>query len=334
MESKLPDDQSNSLKVGITSETSPIDVTVDVIGYGNLNCVYDFDLVRENILNSGNSTFSNEVTFVNRVLTDYFESVGNRVVLIDDISEFFNSNPRPTKYSAVFRFPINTARSQKYFTFVRDRRYGHERQASIVTLVHDNFLAYTNEYGRVETDYDQGSFDFVIEGSEGVLLFYPNKFEINDFNIASVAINLKEGLVGIASTTLGGVVNIKADSNTVSVGNTTTIVSTSSTFNSVKVLVEIESPDNEYEFIELNVVHDGSNAEFVEYGKIFTELSCALSKKGKMIVTSTPSQSGLSSAYFQTLWMSKNKFNKLTLEFILEDYRFPFLTLILSINYI
>jgi hypothetical protein len=273
LESKLPDYESDLLKVGITSDTSPIDVTVDVIGYGNLNCVYDFDLVRENILNSGNSTFSNEVTFVNRVLTDYFESVGNRVILIDDISEFFNSNPRPTKYSAVFRFPINTARSQKYFTFVRDRRYGNERQASIVTLVHDNFLAYTNEYGRVETDYDQGSFDFVIEGSEGVLLFYPNKFEINDFNVASVAINLKEGLVGIASTTLGGVVNIKADSNTVSVGNTTTIVSTSSTFNSVKVLVEIESPDNEYEFVELNVVHDGSNAEFVEYGKIFTEFN-------------------------------------------------------------
>jgi len=248
-----------------------VDITVDVIGYGSLNCFYDFDLVRENRLNAGGSSFSNEITFSNRVLTDYFESVGNRVLLMDDISQFFNSNPRPTKYSEVYRFQINSARSQKYLTFIRDRRYGHERQASLVSLVHDNSLAYITEYGRVETDYDQGSFDFVIEGSEGVLLFYPTKYEINDFNVTSVSFNIREGLVGIASTTLGGVVNVKSTSNIVSIGTTTNIVSTSSTFNSVKVLVEIESPNNEYEFAELNVVHDGTNAEFVEYGKIFTE---------------------------------------------------------------
>ena len=273
LESKLPEYLADSLTVGITTNTSSVDITVDVIGYGNLNCFYDFDLVRENRLNAGGSTFSNEITFSNRVLTDYFESVGNRVLLIDDISQFFNSNPRPTKYSEVNRFQINSARAQKYITFIRDRRYGQERQASLVSLVHDNSLAYITEYGRVETDYDQGSFDFVIEGSEGVLLFYPTKYEINDFNVTSMSFNIKEGLVGIASTTLGGVVNVKGSSNVVSVGTTTNIVSTSSTFNSVKVLVEIESPDNEYEFVELNVVHDGTNAEFVEYGKIFTEFN-------------------------------------------------------------
>ena len=272
LESILPEYSSNSMVVGLSTDTSFVDVVVDVIGQGNLNCFYDFDLVRENYLTSGGDPFSNEITFKNRILTDYFESVGNRVLLIDDISVLFNSNPRPTKYSQVYRFPINSARSQKYLTFIRDRRYGHERQASLLTLVHDNSLAYTNEYGRVETDYDQGSFDFVIEGSEGVLLFYPNKYEINDFNVSAVAFNIKEGLVGIASTTLGGSVNLKADSSVVSVGTTTNIVSTSSTFNSIKVLVEIASPNNEYEVTELNIVHDGANAEFIEYGKIYTSL--------------------------------------------------------------
>ena len=272
VESTIPDYSNNSLNIDLPLESSSIDVIVDLIGYADINCVYDFDLVRENNILLGGEKFSNEVTFKNRVLTDYFESVGNRVLLIDDVSNEFNSNPRSTKFSAVYRFPINEARSQKYLTFIKDKRYGNERQASLLTLVHDNALSYTNEYGRVETDYDQGSFDFVIEGSDGVLLYYPTKYEINDFDVSAVAFNIREGLVGIGSTTLGGCVNIKGNSSLVSVGTTTNIVSTSSTFNSIKVLVEIASPDNEYELTELNVVHDGSNTEFIEYGKIYTSI--------------------------------------------------------------
>ena len=35
----------------------------------------------------------------------------------------------------------------------------------LVDLLHDGSRGYLNQYGRVETYYDQGSFDFAISGS-------------------------------------------------------------------------------------------------------------------------------------------------------------------------
>ena len=57
----------------------------------------------------------------------------------------------------------------KYITYVKDRRFVGQRQLMIVDLVHDSSFGYMNQYGRVETTYDQGSFDFTISGGQGQL---------------------------------------------------------------------------------------------------------------------------------------------------------------------
>ena len=44
---------------------------------------------------------SNEIFFENKILTDYFQSVGNRVLSIDDISYLFNSNERGEKFEPI-----------------------------------------------------------------------------------------------------------------------------------------------------------------------------------------------------------------------------------------
>ena len=69
-----------------------------------MNCVYDFDLVRENFLVVSSRLVSDEIIFENRILNDYLESVGNRVLDIDDFSGTFNSNPDPTRYTEVYRY--------------------------------------------------------------------------------------------------------------------------------------------------------------------------------------------------------------------------------------
>jgi hypothetical protein len=89
---------SNSLVVNVPSDLTSIDVISDIISVVSLNCVYDFDLVRENSLQIGSQIFSDEIIFSNRILTDYAESVGNRVLSIDDISSQFSSNPRATRF--------------------------------------------------------------------------------------------------------------------------------------------------------------------------------------------------------------------------------------------
>ena len=278
-EYQLESINSNSMSVGISTERSSVDVSVDITGFASLNCVSDFDLVAENSLNAGNRSFSNEIIFSNRVLTDYFESVGNRVLSIDDISSQFNSNPRSTRYSVVHRFSLSDARASKYITYVSDRRFVGQRQLMLLSLIHNNAFGFINQYARLETVYDLGSFDFFISGSEGLLTFNPVKYSINDYNITTLSYNLKDSMLGIGTSTFGDLVTIQTNSGFISFGSTS-IVSVGATYNSAKILVEITGPDNAFEFDELNLVHDGTNVELLEYGQITNHSVDSFSSSG------------------------------------------------------
>jgi hypothetical protein len=265
LESSLSEESERSL---IPVSSSDVDVINDIVGVVNLNCVYDFDLVRENSLSVGGRVFSDEIIFSNRILTDYAESIGNRVLSIDDISSQFNSNPRPTRFSEVHRFNLSEVRSQKYITYIRDKRFTGERQVLIVTtLIDDIGNTYLNQYGRVENVYDMGSFDLSIDGTEGVLQFYPTKFSINDFDVTTLSYNINDNLLGIGSTSFGGVVDIQSSSVSVSSGSTT-IVGIATTYRAAKVLVSISGDSGRYEFDELTMIHDGINVELLEYGQL------------------------------------------------------------------
>lgn len=269
--------ENNSLAVGIS--TNSLEVTVDITGVGDFNCSYDFDLGKENALRSNSHVISNEITLSNTLLTDYFESIGNRVLSIDDLSSLFNSNPRSTRFNTIYRFLLDDARAQKYITFIRDMRYTDQKQLMLFSLVHDGDIGYLNQYGRVETTYDLGSFDFSVEGSEGVINFYPTKYEVNDYDVQLLSYNLKNNFVGVGSTNIGNIVNLNTNTTLVSSGSTT-IVSFASTYTSSKVLVEISGNDQEYVFDELSIVHDGTNVEFVNYGQLNTFSQDSFSSSG------------------------------------------------------
>jgi hypothetical protein len=261
---------SNSLVVNVPSDLTSIDVISDIISVVNLNCVYDFDLVRENSLQIGSQIFSDEIIFSNRILMDYAESVGNRVLSIDDISSQFNSNPRATRFSEVHRFSLADVRTQKYLTYVRDTRFTGERQLLIVTSLIDNIgNVFLNQYARVESTYDMGSFDITIDGTDGVLQFFPTKFSINDFDVTTLSYNIDDNILSTGNTTFGDIIDIRSSSIAVSVGTTTTIVGIASTYRSMKVLVSISATTtNQYEFDELNIIHNGTDVAFLEYGQL------------------------------------------------------------------
>ena len=80
--------------MSVELSSGELEVISDVDSFASLHCVHDFDIATENNFSSG--TISDEIVFANRILTDYFESVGNRVLSIDDISGYFNSEPRST----------------------------------------------------------------------------------------------------------------------------------------------------------------------------------------------------------------------------------------------
>lgn len=265
-----------------TDESSSISLTVDILpipvyggfggGFGggiSLNCFPAFDLVTENSKVASGTVYSDRIFLENRVLTDFFESFGNRVLTIDDISQQFNSQERPTRFSIVKKFSVDQ-RSKKIFSFVRDKLFTGERQASFVSLVHDTNTATVQNYGRVDSVTDLGSFDFNISGSEGQLLFYPTKFRNNDYNISLMSFDIDNSVSGVGTFALGEICDITSTQVDVPAASTTTIVGIASTYRSSKILVEYTTNDGRFGTNELNVIHDGTTVDVLEYGEIVT----------------------------------------------------------------
>ena len=282
--SDLVVESRDDLFAGVFADDSGVEVVTDLISEQNLNCVNDFDLVTENGFFAGSRLISDEIYFKTRTLTDYFESIGNRVLKIDDISLQFNSDPRSTPFSIIDTFDLSI-RSRKLLTYVRDKRFKQERQFLIVSLLHDNSLGYLNQYARVETYPDLGSFDFTISGTEGSLLFYPIKYTVNDYDVSYVSFDLRDQISGIGSTSLslGDVVNIGITTSSVPSGTSSAInvVGIASTNRSAKVLVEIGGTDGSYyEYDELNILHNGSEIDVLEYGQLTDTSVTSFSSSG------------------------------------------------------
>ena len=106
VESNLPVAQKASMVVGIAGTVTQV---IDIQGFESLHEVDNFDLVTENLKSrapaSGN--LSDQINFQNRILIDYAESVGNRVIKIDNISDDFQDQPRNTPFSEVGRYSIS-----------------------------------------------------------------------------------------------------------------------------------------------------------------------------------------------------------------------------------
>ena len=275
MESKLPSGSENALVVGVSTNLTSIDAVYQLETFIDLNCVNDFDLVKENS-KSQTQIVSDQITFSSKVLTDFFESVGNRVLSIDNVASEFNSNPRPTAFSVANTFDLDEVRAQKYITYVKDRRFVGQRQLMIVDLVHDRSFGYINQYGRVETTYDQGSFDFTISGGQGQLQFFPTKSAVNNYDITTLSYNLDDNLLGVGTTGIGPVL-IDTKSVALNSGSTSNVVSIASTYSSIKLMIEV-TPDingNEFTYENINIVHDGTNVSVLEYGDLTTNLGAS-----------------------------------------------------------
>ena len=249
---------------------SDVDTTTDIVGRASLHCFYDFDYVTEsnNIINGVLS--SDEIFFENRILSDYFQSVGNRVLDIDDFSGEFFSNERPTKYSDIDAFEFNDIYN-KIFTFVRDRIFTDERQFSIVSLIQSESIGYMQQYATIETYPELGYFDYFSTADGWNLQFHPVKFANNTYDTSTISISIKDNVTSIGNSNIGSVALVDTNRETTPNNTLETIVSVSSTFRSVKALVLQEDENGEYASNEFNLIHDGTNVHMVEYGEMQTK---------------------------------------------------------------
>ena len=256
-------DQNESGFIGISDFTS----------YYDLNCVHDIDLVTEN--NILNKT-SDEIRFNSLILVDYFESIGNRVLIVDDISDEFNSNPRSTAFVTVDTFSLRKFRSKKYVMFTSNKKFPGERQMIIVNVLHNNIYGFITQYGRVETNDVHGYFDIAVFEDNGLLLFYPTEYRFTDFNISGYQYAISDSISGVATHYIGnsdsiGFAGIQTAMLPQGTSTSSKIVGIDSSYRSAKVLVTLESSDLQYfQYDEFNIVHDGTDIHNVEFSTLAT----------------------------------------------------------------
>ena len=249
---------------------SNIEVVIDIIGEGDLNCFYDFDFVSEGTQSINGVIASDEIFFENRILTDYFQSVGNRVLSIDDISGFFNSNERAEQFEPIASYESNYV-FNKVFTFARDTVFTDERQFSIVNVLQDG-TGYVNEYATIETYPTLGFYDYLKTGDGWDLTFNPVKFEYNSYLTSAITISLLDGVVGTGSSVFGDIVTMDSEQVTIPTGTTTTIATFPTTNRAAKIITMVEATSGiasgQYDATEINIIHDGTTVTKLEYGDV------------------------------------------------------------------
>ena len=209
---------------------------------------------------------------------------------IDDISSDFDDNARTSRYADVFRQSTKDGRAQKIVCYVRDRLYGGERQMMIVNALHDIDRGFSmiNQYGDVSTVEDLGSFDYIYEGGETILRYFPTKYEVNNYSIRTFSYNLDKNVLGI-ETSVASIGSTTIGISTDFIGSLVSIASTNveiaggaadeiyrfvgvgtniSGTRSAKILVTAETDTGRVEYDEVSLICDGTNVSWQEFGQL------------------------------------------------------------------
>ena len=271
---------TNTVEVGITTDES-IDIVTDIVGEGSLNIFYDFDLVTEETVQlGGKAYYSDTINFENKILTDYYQSVGNRVVSIDDISDSFNSSSTGSQFSAIASYE-NAYKYNRLFVLAKDITYTDERQFSVVNILQHNNVGYLNEYGNQttynisdnfdDTTYPElGSFDYGPTDTGWELEFYPNKTVYNEYELTTIGFNVLDDSTSTGISTVGTISSITSAHEAVSSGTTTTVATIPITMRSAQLLCQLEDSDSNFSGTQINLIHDGTSVYSAEYGSLYT----------------------------------------------------------------
>jgi hypothetical protein len=269
--------QSEDLSAGISTSQDLGSYYAESISseFIDLNCVYDFDLVTENSFVTNSKLKSNEIYFDSRILQDYIESIGNRVLLIDDISDkFTTTEPRP--FQIIDEFELEDIRYKKYFVYVYDVLDPTRSESLFVSLLHNNVDGGLNQYSVITNKDIVGYFDFKIENNRfGQLVYYPTITEGKIYRYSTFSWGIGDLVSGIGNTSLniGDISKIEYVNTFIPENSSTPVslpgISTSKT--SYKILITISDTDNfYYQSDEISLLHNNVEVLMNSYGDLRT----------------------------------------------------------------
>ena len=160
-------------------------------------------------------------------------------------------------------------RSKKLFLGVKDDRFEDRRQSSVLTILTDSNELYLNQYAKMFTQDELGNFDLRKNGDLAILEFLPIDSRDNEYSYSFISYDTKQIITDFDFYNFGTTVSIATTHSNVSGSSSKTIYSIPSNFSSAKLLVELSSTAGEkYEYNEINLVSNGSEAFFSEFGRI------------------------------------------------------------------
>ena len=262
VESFVEDIRSNPY--GIASE---VEIVVDVVSESNIHCFHDFDDVSERTSIINDQNLSKEIHFENKILKDYFESIGNLVTTVDDISDKFNSETRADTFIDIANFDVGQV-FNRVFTLVKDQTFTFQRQFSILSFIQAKSNAYIQEYATLLSDQQLGQFDYIKKDSGWQIRFFPSSPKFNSYDVTVCTTGLFDYNRGIGTDIydVGSLARVEGQTVDVPSGTQTDIVTFPVTDRSAKIRTLFSLGDYEYQSTEINIVHDGTNVSFTKYG--------------------------------------------------------------------
>jgi hypothetical protein len=160
-------------------------------------------------------------------------------------------------------------RAKKFFLTVQDDRFEDRKQSSMLSILTDGNELYLNQYGKMFTEDELGSFDIIKIDEQAVLEFYPLDGRNNEYQYSFISYDTKQNIFEFDSYQFGNTVNIESNFSLVGAASSSVIYKIPPNFSSSKVLVELSSSSgSDYEYNEINLVFDGIDVYFSEFGRI------------------------------------------------------------------
>jgi hypothetical protein len=280
--------------VNTSQDYGDVSIMADLASVVDTNTVYDFDLATETVLNFDNTIKSDQILFKTRIIQDYIEAIGNRALIVDDISDEFTVAAGIQNYGVADQYSTAT-RIKKYAMWVGDRsqNYSNQRQIQLVTALDYNGSGYINQFGKVWSFEDLGDYDYRFIDNNNEILFYPIKSELNDYEMSGLSFSLTDST---SSTNFYGLGCASLRSTTTSLasgigaGTTNTVVGIASTYRAIKCHIAISNTTKTYhEYTEVNVLHNDTDISILEYNKLSTSNDPAFTGLGTFTANLSPS---------------------------------------------
>jgi len=255
--------------IGINTEQNSGNISgiADIYQVVDIDCYSDFDTSTESLRVINESRKSKEIQLKSKLLQDYVESIGNRVLSIDDISPQFNQEIRATRYSDIDSY-TRTVGFRKYFVVVENIDNPVERQSGIVLLLSDGLNVFNVDYGKtIPKNNDLGDFDAEISGTDVILRFFPDEYKISNYYVFATSLELDTNIIGVGSLPiLGDAVSMYSEQkHNIGIGNTEILrLPLSNTSN--KLIIHVSADNGYVQTDEIIITSDGNDIYLNEYG--------------------------------------------------------------------